>query len=152
MVKSGFCPMVLFGICPRAVIPYSLQRNCERERSSRTARPLRHLPTREGKRGTTVQCICIGRCERERKRESVYPSSHHAFFFLCDHVHDWTTRSTEFSAFVFGSPLAVFLCVQVRCCFHGCNPGRIPIRTATEYWLLLQLSGSEHHSMHIKKS
>lgn len=78
--------MVLFGICPRAVIPYSLQRNCERERSSRTARPLRHLPTREGKRGTTVQCICIGRCERERKRESVYPSSHHAFFFLCDHA------------------------------------------------------------------
>jgi hypothetical protein len=61
--------MVLFGICPKAVVPYSLQRNCERERSSRTARPLTHLPTRESKRGTTMQCFCIGRCERERERE-----------------------------------------------------------------------------------
>jgi hypothetical protein len=134
MVKSGFCPMVLFGICPMAVVPYSLQRNSERERSSRTARPLTHLPTRESKRGTTVQCFCIGQCERERKRERESPSfSHHAFFLLCDHAHDWTTRSTEFSAFFLGSPLAVFLCVQVGCCFHGFNPGRIPIRTATEH-------------------
>jgi hypothetical protein len=92
MVKSGFCPMVLFGICPMAVVPYSLQRNSERERSSRTARPLTHLPTRESKRGTTVQCFCIGQCERERKRErerereSILPHIMPSFCFAIMHT------------------------------------------------------------------